>query len=45
MEEKQEQQERRDPVSGSDDDDAPSRKDVYVYLAILVGALLVTAVA
>jgi hypothetical protein len=27
------------------DEDAPSPKDIYVFLVILVGALLVTAVA
>ena len=42
MEQRQEQHERPDLPTGSDED-APSPKDIYVFLAILIGALLVTA--
>ncbi len=42
MEQGQEQHERPEFPPGSDED-APSPKDIYVFLAILIGALLVTA--
>lgn len=42
MEQNLHQQELKDLTSGGDED-APSPKDIYVYLVILLGALLVTA--
>ena len=42
MEQEQQQHERPDLTPGSDED-APSPKDIYVFLVILIGALLVTA--
>jgi hypothetical protein len=44
MEPKQGQQERPELPSGTDQD-APSSKDIYIYLVILLGALLITAMA
>ncbi len=44
MKPKQGQQARPELPSGSDED-APSSKDIYVYLVIILGALLVTAMA
>ena len=44
MEQEQQRQEHQGPSAGSDED-APSPKDIYVFLVILAGALLVTAVA
>ena len=41
----QSQQQKHPEQKTGKDEDAPSPKDIYVYLVVLIGALLVTSLA